>query len=893
MSGPSLSPLADPASLAKIQILLVPVHTSSPGLSTLSESTFEYWTSRIRQHHVLRGDELWRPKPTPLGHARGIPGSDHPRTRFFPSGTGNSISRSASLNHVHLAYPSHPPARHLYPLSLLRMAAFPLVVIGIAADSEHGNGNIKGYSLDEDDDSGDIGDVKTPTAPTFQHEEIHQHHHPRHDPASAFDDTLSNLLPETSPFPLVKRLIMVPRHTPQSPSPGPSPSSSNSGTPGRTSKLDDQHSASGDLVVSHAPLEGADTWIGRILGEVVGQVLGELGELAVALETPSGLRTLSSTLLPSLTSTLPGLPDRPSTSSRSSTPTSELPSRRHTGTPSSTIPQSQSVESLNGMGITLTRALTPGGRPTSVGPPSLPPIQTTTVVSSSAPTPHSSSANPFRRSTAIHSPFSRTSSAASTSSNASATSSSTQVGSVAKYTSAPLAGVAGGRLLKLLGDMYLMAGMYGDAIRCFDEGAEKCRVVGDVLWEALAREGRAVAGIGEAWEGMDGSDNAQPFPTSPIPVEILNHFLSSLACLSRAPLPFPQTILSPSPQAASGSISFAPSSSKSAHLGTGEGLLAYLHTSLTLRIAHFQLLIWAAGGWGSVALSALMGHSLPRSFLSPLSEAESRDPVARRKHRRHTCMLSARSGLSRHSVFAHAELALSPHHRAMTKAEQLSVHVEAVWCARWLQLPRKEAHVTREVVKRVGSMIVEGREETRRSGINGFTRSKPSMPTKEAVSASIGLGIGMTGPAVPAVGVRRRESAEGNLAVISLFERSAAILGIDLLSFSTSLLPHVQKYMDKAPTSTDLNRFGWPELQVETMKEGIAIAEALPDHASVVRLCTAALKNLYGYLSPQSQGHLARMFPQALGVMRRRGMEFGGMMWWLPGRVVLSIEVAW
>jgi hypothetical protein len=59
--------------------------------------------------------------------------------------------------------------------------------------------------------------------------------------------------------------------------------------------------------------------------------------------------------------------------------------------------------------------------------------------------------------------------------------------------------------MKLLGDMYLLAGMYGDAIKCFDDGAERCRAVGDVLWEGVAREGRAVAGIGEAWEGRDGS----------------------------------------------------------------------------------------------------------------------------------------------------------------------------------------------------------------------------------------------------------------------------------------------------------------------------------------------------------------------------------------------------
>lgn len=101
----------------------------------------------------------------------------------------------------------------------------------------------------------------------------------------------------------------------------------------------------------------------------------------------------------------------------------------------------------------------------------------------------------------LTSPFNR---AASAGSPAASKESKDSLG-VARYTTAPLTGIAGGRLLKLLGDMYLLTGKYSDAIKCYDEGAEKARTVGDVLWEALAREGRAVAGIGEAWDGRDGS----------------------------------------------------------------------------------------------------------------------------------------------------------------------------------------------------------------------------------------------------------------------------------------------------------------------------------------------------------------------------------------------------
>ncbi|WWD18356.1 hypothetical protein CI109_102806 [Kwoniella shandongensis] len=897
----SLSSLTDPISLGKVQILLVPVHLPN---APVASSIYDSYLNLIKRHQTLRGDELLRPSfPRSRSHSRSS-GNDasSSKLRFFPSSTGGSISlsRGASSNHVHLAYTGNGPARHTYPLSLLRMSAFPLIVLGIAVDPA-GSGDekgtqIQGYSLQEqdegEDEGGDIGEASTPTIPTFRNHQI-PHKPPTSSPSQSFDETLEHIFPTTSPFPLVKRLLVVPDRIPNAAA-SPRKQSNGVGANGEHGR------DAGE--VRYAPHDGMESWIGRILSEVVGELLGELGEIATALETPAGMRTLSSTLLPSLTSTLPHPElDNVIASKRSSTP-SEYPSRPSTSTPIS-HPHSTSKDGLSAMGISLTRALTPGGRPTSIGPPSLPPIQTTAIAPAPQPIQPASS-NPFRRSTAISSPFSRTTSAASI--NSSTSNSPVQVAnSVPKYTSANLTGVAGGRLLKLLGDMYLLAGMYGDAIKCFDDGAERCRNVGDVLWEAAAREGRAVAGIGEAWEGRDGSNMAQPFPTSPIPIEILSHYLSALAALSRAPLPFPPTILSPSPQAVSGSISFqGPSTSNPANVGTGEGLLAYLHTGLSLRISHFVLLIWASGGWGSIALSSLMSHSLPRSFPSPLQGHEKTSTTTRRKHARTLGLLSAQSGLSRQSILAHAEQALAPHQRAMTKIEQLTVHIEVVWLCRWLDLPRKEAACTREVVKRLAIMVVEGRDETRRLGAGGFP-SKTSRTPISAISAenrsdeaaaAVGLGLGIPVQAkIQAVAVRRKESTEGNSGIVALFERACEFMGIDILSPSQSHLstlhPNSRDDLDHTSGSTGPN-FGWPELQVEMIKEGVAVMESLPDHASIIRLCLSALHSLTGYLNPQSQSVLAKMYPAALATVRRRGLEFGVVPWWIPGKLVLSLEIA-
>ena len=495
-----LSPLGDPVSLGKVQVLLVPVHLNAPaGGPQLTEAIYDFWTSLIKRHQTLRGDEVRRPGPsiasTSQSHTRGASGESS-RTRFFPTSTGTSISRATTSNHVHLSYPRHPPARHLYPLSLLRLASFPLVVIGIAVDSGSAP-SAKGYSLSNGEEDGDLGQASTPTAPTFTKHTVPP---PIATPAQAFDQTLQTLFPDTSPFPIVRRLIVVPDEVPRSPSPRPSPRKSPG--PNHAFRPEAGGGKGAEEGVSFAPLDGADSWVGRLLGEVIGDLFGELGEMATALETPTGLKTLSSTLLPSLTSTLPHPPDFRSSSEKQSI---DGPSKSNTTTPVG-ITTSQSMDHLSGMGISLSRSLTPGGRPTSVGPPSLPPLQTHSLSTSPSPAPPSSaSSNPFRRSTALTSPFSRSTSVQSIASNTSAQSVPTASGGVTRHTNAPLSGVAGGRLLKLLGDMYLLAGMYGDAIKCYDDGAERCRAVGDVLWEAGAREGRAVAGIGEAWEFRDGS----------------------------------------------------------------------------------------------------------------------------------------------------------------------------------------------------------------------------------------------------------------------------------------------------------------------------------------------------------------------------------------------------
>ena len=257
---PFLSLISDPVSLAKIQVLVVPVHLST---GHLSEAIYGHWSDLIKRHTTLRGDEIRRPYSYPRqGHQRGGVDAD-PKLRFFPPPSGTSVSKTTSNQHVHLAFPSHPPARHLYPLSLLRLAGFPLVVIGVAVDP--GNEKIQGYSLDEEAEA----EATTPLASTFDQAK------PR-TTRQAFEETIKTLFPASSPFPLVKRMLLVPEDIPSVRSARSSPTKADPRAAARAALENGQGSLGPEIV--RAPSEGSESWMGRLLGEIVGDVLSELGE---------------------------------------------------------------------------------------------------------------------------------------------------------------------------------------------------------------------------------------------------------------------------------------------------------------------------------------------------------------------------------------------------------------------------------------------------------------------------------------------------------------------------------------------------------------------------------------------------------------------------------------
>lgn len=143
------------------------------------------------------------------------------------------------------------------------------MVIGIAVDGEEDvfsrtqeHQEVEGYKLSDEEMEADIGEGEaTPTLPTSSRSKSASSQDALE---AAFDRTLSYLFPSTSPFPLVKRLVVVPN-------------------PNLGANASKERKGKGEGEVLYAPREGLEQWITKLIGEVVGDALGELGVIVSLL----------------------------------------------------------------------------------------------------------------------------------------------------------------------------------------------------------------------------------------------------------------------------------------------------------------------------------------------------------------------------------------------------------------------------------------------------------------------------------------------------------------------------------------------------------------------------------------------------------------------------------
>jgi hypothetical protein len=144
----------------------------------------------------------------------------------------------------------------------------------------------------------------------------------------------------------------------------------------------------------------------------------------------------------------------------------------------------------------------------------------------------------------------------------------------------------------------------------------------------------------------------------------------------------------------------------------------------------------------------------------------------------------------------------------LPEAVRLEALVSLAGISRLIALQRREAFFLREVVGTVMTMIGQRRladnqaEET----LDSATHDAPDGLSPDQLAAvSQALSHGK-------IAIRRKESSEGNNALLNIVERVCDVFGL-----------HAG---DSSPSG--VAAYGWPELQVEVVKEAVQMTELLP-----------------------------------------------------------------
>ncbi|KAJ6547608.1 TRAPP II complex [Mycena capillaripes] len=409
-----------------------------------------------------------------------------------------------------------------------------------------------------------------------------------------------------------------------------------------------------------------------------------------------------------------------------------------------------------------------------------------------------------------------------------------------------------GRLFKVLGDFYLLAGRTEDAAVWYNEALLLFRSSSDAVWQAATLEGMATVSIIDAWSANQGLNTSTSTSREPW-IDVFEK-LSQAIILYRSP-------------AIDGEHNYS--------------LLAYLYSCAVLRQASLLFSVWSAKGWGPLAFSTMLQPG-PTPYLPPTLSHEGLTSWANLER------LSTLSGVSRSNISSVLSQVHGPWLLHLGPRERIGILENTASLYACLGYRRKEAYILREVLGCILDLIVCGREE------DGFSRlSSVPLPS--------GLGIqGLnSGPSQRGnVGVRFSENIDGNESVLKLLKYVCKVLGINL---------DAVRLLENTPETSTENQdgntsleddvasefsepYGWPELQVGVVREAVAVAEALPDYLAVAQFALSSLKTLQAVLAPGDQYHLYTTSTRALMTAHRRGDSKSVEYW--SGKPLVNISLS-
>ncbi|KAJ7219315.1 TRAPP II complex [Mycena pura] len=410
-----------------------------------------------------------------------------------------------------------------------------------------------------------------------------------------------------------------------------------------------------------------------------------------------------------------------------------------------------------------------------------------------------------------------------------------------------------GRLFKVLGDFFLLAGRTEDAAVWYNEALQLFKTSSDAVWQATTLEGMATVTIIDAWSSGQGL-NTSTSTSKESWTDVFEKLSQAVTLYHRTPV--------------DGEHNYS--------------LLAYLYCCAVLRQSSLLFSIWSAKGWGPVAFSTMLQPG-PTPYVPPTLSPEGVTSWATLER------LSTLSGVTRSSISSVLTQVHGPWLLHLGARERIGILENTASVYACLGYRRKEAYILREVLGCIMDLIVCAREE------DGFSRLS---------GVPLPAGLGIQGPNSSSssqrgnVGIRFTENVDGNESILKILKHVCKTLGINLDAVQlVETSDETSAEEQAAPTSIEddvasefMEPYGWPELRVGVVREAVAVAEALPDHLAVTQFALSSVRTLQTVLAAGDQHHLYATSIRNLLTAHRRG-DTKSVQYW-SGKPLVSIDIS-
>ncbi|KAG2204837.1 hypothetical protein INT47_004112 [Mucor saturninus] len=378
-----------------------------------------------------------------------------------------------------------------------------------------------------------------------------------------------------------------------------------------------------------------------------------------------------------------------------------------------------------------------------------------------------------------------------------------------------------GRIRKLLGDFYLLSGRLPDAVNHYDQAIESAKITSDFLWLGSAMEGWVCATLLLEYLQEDIGHIVSRSPIIPDPNSTEDEGEEDQSPPT-ATIQGPRSTLTVIVETYAKIISYYSRVSTTANFAVPDLVFA----ESCLKISRILTTAYLNDGWNDRSMSLLV-----HGQLHPLSEEKK--GLGSPFLTMHDLVAHKRSGIPRYDIADWVTKIWEIQMDELSLFDQIHICSSMALIYSSIGYHRKSAWLMHETVDRMLPLLIQQHRRT-------LGKSSPTNHDDGVLNILKHM--------CEIYGIGERNVHDGGALEAMRQEDQEMVLK-----------KATQKKQIQQQLTLPLGdkRFGWPELQMDVLKQCISVSDALIDNGSRLYYTTVLLKNLYPYIPKAEQIRLA------------------------------------